>query len=363
MKKSYNILFFLLIHSLFFYTPSFLSASTLSDSECAKLVQVKSAVKVIGVDTYLLEKKFGTESIFLVYEKVNDGNIDFWKSYVGVQINMAQKLTDYRNTGAKNYNDSCWLTSYYGACLGSNGGLAGIICSYKIAEVWVAYICTQNITSATKKICKFEDWKTVFPKTEETFAGIDNIEIAMGVITSPDTPFFTHMGSARSVYRTYHSIEPRHSGISAILQGWAAVMQNILCLDHSKPYMVNQTLSKMRQILENTFSSDVCLVRKEEFERKLAKIENSKDGKDRSNEISSQIERIIKDASISPHSEEDESRHTKRIRIIQNPMERCWIYDHWFFQVGTTSLKGDPIVILNRFAMIRFFLDSLSQNK
>lgn len=305
----------------------------------------KQSVKKIDDNTYSVTLEEGKGGYTLVYEKLTPETVDFWRWIHSSQYRWAGSLMN-------NYKDPKF--GFYVGCIGGLTGFAQVLNQFNKNEVWISYVCTEAITTSRKTVHKegFNAAKTIV-KSENGEAGIDNIEMLVGIVTSDDAPFYTHMGINRSLYRTFHNLEPKHSYISEILQAFSAFMQDYLNPDSPKPYMMTQALKHMRNLMLKTYPEHIHIGDNKFFDKYQQLIDEVSCPKEEAEKLKLDMQNYKKYPSVI-HVEDTHFKLLKDGDVI-------WSVDrankgHWFFDVADTSVSGDPFVVIQRDAMINAYL-------
>ncbi|HUX79979.1 MAG TPA: hypothetical protein VMW10_09595 [Alphaproteobacteria bacterium] len=319
-------------------------AHSMEEQENTEIIRQK--VRKIGTDCYALNLDYNKQSLCCVYEKLSSENDIFWEWFSRIQTRWANLKTGQWGGNLKNLE-------FAAGCSGGATGFGNILSNRNSCEIWCAYICTHTIDNSTKS--RFEGkLETDLVKSEEGYAGIDNIEMVMGVATSFDVPFYTHMGICRSLYRQHHNITPKLNNISQLLHGFATFMQDYLNPTLQKPYMVTQPLTHMRKILITTFPSHIHIGDNLNLKKQEEFIEKYKS--DIAQEIVQQYE---KNPSVIQIDSEDNFILLKDKNIIWKVPNG----KHWFFDVADTTLASDPYVVIDRTAMSDLFMSHIDIEK
>lgn len=314
--------------------------------ENAKIL-AKQSVKKIDDNTYSVTLEEEKGGYTLVYEKLTEETVEFWRWMQSSQFRWANYLTN-------NYQDPRF--NFYVGCMGGLTGFGHVLNQFNKTDVWISYVCTKAITTSRKTVHKegFNAAKTIV-KSENGEAGIDNIEMLIGTVTSGDVPFYTHMGITRSLYRTFHNLEPKHSNISEILHAFSAFMQEHLNPDSHKPYMMSQALKHMRHLMLKKYPEHSHVGDNKFFDQLQKRINEVNLPKEEAEKLKLEMQNHKKHPPVI-HVEDTRFNLLKDGDVI-------WSIDrakgHWFFDVADTSISGDPFVVIQRDAMINSYLKAL----
>lgn len=317
---------------------------------------IKQKVKKIGDGSYSLDFQYNEQPISFVYEQITEQNWKFWGQFAGLHYNWGNRLPIEQRD----------LSS---GLLGASLGLTSVLKRHTIANVCVAYFCTQKIESLDKEIPEGFNLNTQV-KSKKGCAGFDNIEMVVGVVTSKEVPFYTTMGIMKSHYRRHHKLTPQLKYLSPLLQGSVAFMQEYLYSLEAKTYMVNQPLRYMRGLLIKNFPNNIYVGDNENLKIHQAAIEREKKSDDWAAEMRLKRHQEIVDqqnAHPSVISIDDQGylNLSKDEEVIWTAKSgKCYEEQvHWFFQVANTSNMNDPYVAIDAQAIIKLFLSSVTVAK
>ncbi|USO01938.1 MAG: hypothetical protein H6850_02355 [Alphaproteobacteria bacterium] len=113
------------------------------------------------------------------------------------------------------------------------------------SDVWVCYACYSN-TSIHKKFTETGEINT---------ESLDDIEMAMMLLTHPDLPFTVHLGIFRTASSQLQKL-PHHKNLSIFLHAFAAKTAQTV-FEGKKLYMATDPIDIMKEILIKKFGNKI----------------------------------------------------------------------------------------------------------
>lgn len=180
--------------------------------------EIACVPEIQKINDQLYAAQWPEKGLYLVMEKVNHNNIDFWREYANTQTRMAgsfQAMYGIKTAEGSDHFKSVLATD-----------------AYKNHDLFVAYATTTDPFS--------EDSENISKKTK-----FNNIYIFVSIISKPNAILSSHLGIALALF----SLDPKHrkQGLSLPLHAFAARVMRMR--NPALRFMINAPAPAMEAIL------------------------------------------------------------------------------------------------------------------